>query len=218
MPGVPLSPAGLAEAERLATRLQEDELAAVYSSPLERAVTTASHVARGAGLRVELCDGLIEIDFGEWTGKTFDELARDPAWHRFNACRGSAQVPGGESALHVQARIVAVLDAMRTKHPGAAVALVTHADVIRAAVLHCAGAPLDLFDRFEISPASVTAIEIGEDSPRLLYVNERDAVPHGRALPRASGGAPGARAQLESADGGRGREDRTIGVRALQGK
>ena len=169
---LPLNQVGRAQAERLCNRLRLTNLTAIYSSPLGRAIETAMPLARERGLRVEPAMELIEVDFGAWTGATFEQLAGDPAWQRFNRCRGIADIPGGERALAVQARVVRALDDVRLRHPNQTVALVSHADVIRLAILHVAGSPVDFIHRFEISPASVTAIALTEDSATLLYVNQ----------------------------------------------
>lgn len=172
---VPLSQAGRAQSERLRTRLASTDLAAVYSSPLQRAVETAVPLARERGLRVEPHIDLVEIDFGDWTGERFDALDADPRWARFNRLRSMAVVPNGERAIDAQARIVRALDDARARHPNATVAFVTHSDVIRLAVLHVAGAPIDFIHRFDIAPASVTAVALEHESAMLLYVNERDS-------------------------------------------
>lgn len=172
LPGVTLNALGIEQVAQVCDRLRDLPLAAVYSSPLERARATAGPIARGHALDVIELDALNEVDFGEWTGLTFDELSRRPAWARFNAARASADVPGGERAADVQRRIVAALDDLQARHEGAVIAAVSHGDVIRAAVLHAAGASLDLWHRFEVSPASISVIAYAAGSPRLLGVNE----------------------------------------------
>ena len=174
-PHVHLSASGRAQAERLRARLARVPLAAIYSSPLERAIETAAPLARDRDLQVQTRDELLEVDFGSWSGMTFEQLEPLAAWRAFNTHRSTTGVPHGEHALDVQARVMRALARVRADHASDTVALVSHADVIRAAVLYCAGAPLDLFDRFEISPASVTAIALGAGAPRLLYVNEQIA-------------------------------------------
>ena len=114
-----------------------------------------------------------EVDFGDWTGLTFAELDAIPAWQRFNRERSTAAVPNGETAADVQRRVVATLSELAGRHPGAIIAAVSHADVIRNAVLHAAATPLDLWYRFEISPASITALLLVDRELRLLTVNER---------------------------------------------
>jgi len=172
LPGVALSATGRAQAAALAARLASTPITAVYSSPLERAVETATPFAASRGLAVSLLDSLNEFDFGEWTGRTFDELNGLATWRRFNAHRSTAPVPAGESALDVQRRVVSTLEELRTKHPREVIALVSHLDVIRTAVLHCAGTSLDLFDRFEISPASITSLSLDRCGWRVLATND----------------------------------------------
>jgi broad specificity phosphatase PhoE len=171
---VSLNQVGRAQAERLRTRLRLTDFSAIYSSPLDRAIQTAAPLARERGLRVEPMMELIEVDFGQWTGARFDALAADPAWQRFNRTRSFADVPGGERALTVQSRIVQALDALRLRHPNQTIALISHADVIRLAVLHSAGAPIDFIHRFEISTASITGLALHDDGATLLYVNRTD--------------------------------------------
>jgi probable phosphoglycerate mutase len=171
---VPLNQAGRAQSERLRARLSATDIAAVYSSPMQRAIETAMPIARERSLRVEPQVDLVEIDFGEWTGSHLAALSSDPRWTRFNRLRSMAAIPNGERAVDAQARIVRALDDAHVKHPNATVAFVTHSDVIRLAVLHVAGAPIDFIHRFEIAPASITALALEDDSARLLYVNDLD--------------------------------------------
>lgn len=173
-PGVHLTADGRAQAQRLVETLRAQPIARIFSSPLERAIETAEPLARARGLEITIDEALTEVNFGEWTGLTFEELSRLAEWKRFNAQRSAAEVPGGERPADVQARIVAALERLRAPHPGQTIAAVSHADVIRAAVLHYAGASLDMVHRIEIGPASVTAVALGAGAPRLLYVNHRD--------------------------------------------
>lgn len=177
--GVPLNQAGRAQAERLRSRLSSVNIAAIYSSPLQRAVETAGPLARERGLRIEPRLELSEVDFGEWNGERFERLATDARWTRFNTCRSMATVPRGERATDVQARVVHVLEDLRIAHPGGTIVCVSHADVIRLAVLYIAGAPVDFIHRFEIAPASVTGLALSEDFPALLHVNDRDPMTNG---------------------------------------
>ena len=171
-PGVALNEQGRAQAEALGRRLATASLAAVYSSPLERALATAQAVAREHGLAVECRPGLHEVDFGAWTHRTVASLAGDPLWERFHAQRGRAEVPGGEAMLAVQARMVAELEALAARHPGAVVAAVSHGDPIRAALLHYLGTPLDLFERIEVQPASISVVRFDGSGPRVLALND----------------------------------------------
>jgi broad specificity phosphatase PhoE len=176
--GVPLSAAGRAQADCLGRAFASCTLAAIYTSPLERALETARALARYQAAPVHVSEPLSEVEFGNWTGKTFAELETLPEWRAFNHRRSTAVVPGGERPIDVQRRIVAALAALATQHAGHTIAVISHADVLRSAVLHYAATPLDLYDRFVISPASVTAVSLSPAGPQLLYVNNSSYAAH----------------------------------------
>ena len=169
--GVHLSAEGHAQADRLGRALSSIPLAAIYTSPLERAAETADALARYQAVPVQKCDALSEIEFGAWTGQRFAELERDAEWRTFNERRSQAIVPGGERPQEVQARILAALQKLGAAHTGHTIAVVSHGDVLRFAVLHYAGIPLDEYHRIEIHPASVSALRLSPGAPRMLYVN-----------------------------------------------
>lgn len=171
--GVHLSERGKAEVTSLASRLSALPITAVYSSPLERALETAAPIAERKGLLVATAPGLIEIDFGEWTGKTLAELDRLPAWQAFNRFRSGARIPGGEGPADVLSRSLAELDRLSRAHPDSRdlVVVVSHGDVLRSLVAHFLGCPLDLLHRFELSPASVSVLQLESYGPRLLQLN-----------------------------------------------
>lgn len=172
MAGVRLDEQGRKQAQALAERLAPVPIDAVYSSPLERTVETADAIARLRGLEVFTREDLLELDFGEWTNSTFESLRDDPLFNRFNQLRSCTPAPGGEHMLQAQARVVLTLEQLRSRHPRQSVAVVSHGDVIRAAVAYYAGIPLDLFQRIEITPASVSALDIDEHAVRIRVVND----------------------------------------------
>jgi probable phosphoglycerate mutase len=176
--GVTLDSKGELDAQRLAERFKDVPLDAIYSSPMERALQTAEPLARNARLEVQESERLNEIDFGEWTGKTFEELSSDETWRLFNTRRSVTTIPGGESFLEVQNRIVKELNAIATRHTDARVAVVTHADVIRAAVVHFSAMPVDLIDRIEISPCSVSVVALDKANVTLLTINNMRELVH----------------------------------------
>ena len=167
-PGVRLNDAGRAHARRLGARIARERPASVLSSPLERCLETAKPIAEACGLAVEPTEALQEIDFGCWSGRTFEQLQGDPAWTFWNACRGAARCPGGESMVEAQVRIVRRLETL----PPGGVVLVCHGDLIKAALCWALGLSLDSVHRLEISPGSVSAIQLGEGPPLTLWVNE----------------------------------------------
>jgi broad specificity phosphatase PhoE len=171
-PGVRLSAEGRRQAEWAAERLSGESVAAIHASPLERAQETAEPIARRLGLPVTTDDDLQELDAGEWTGRSFEDLASDPAWTRWNQNRSLARAPGGESAVEVQARVARCALSLVARHPGAGVALVAHAEPLRALVLFGLGLGLDAWSRIEIAPGSVTTLVMGEWGCRLHRLNE----------------------------------------------
>ena len=173
LPGVSLNAAGRAQAERLAERLGDVPFAAIYASPLERAQETAAPLAARAGLPLQTLDDLHEMNFGDWTGKTFAELDAEPLWQPFNTFRSGTRIPGGgEMMAEAQLRMVMAMEGLRERHPNHAVALVGHGDPIRAAVAYFLGIPLDLYARIEIEPASVSVVALADWGPRVLRVND----------------------------------------------
>jgi broad specificity phosphatase PhoE len=158
--GVALSEAGHAQVGTLVARLAPLRITHIQSSPRERALQTAAPIARRAGLAIEVCDVLDEVDFGSWTGLPFNDLAGDARWHRWNEARAEASAPGGERMLAVQARIVAHLDRMHAQRPRARIVMISHAEVIRAAVLHVLTMPLDAWRAVDVAPASITAVQV----------------------------------------------------------
>lgn len=173
MPAIHLSDRGQAELSRLQRQLAAVSITAVYSSPLVRSRDTAAAIAATHGLAVDVEEDLNEFDFGEWTGETFERLATDSRWNAFNARRSSALVPNGERPATVQLRIVMLLTRLAERHSNGIIALVSHAEVIRCAILWFAGRSLDDFHRVNVDTASVTAIQMCA-TPRVLFVNATD--------------------------------------------
>jgi probable phosphoglycerate mutase len=170
-PGVHLSPHGVRQAGALAGRLAGSGIAALYSSPLERALETAAPIGARLGLEAVPAQELNEIDFGAWTGRTVAELDQLEAWRRFNLFRSSVRVPDGETMVEVQARLLGLVEDLAATHPGRTVALVSHGDVIKAALAHWLGVSLDLFQRIEIAPASLSLVRLCSYGPRVLLLN-----------------------------------------------
>jgi len=174
MPGVPLSEAGRDQAARLGAALAAERIDRVECSPLDRTRATAAAIASAAGLPPPTpVDALLEIDMGDWTGAEFGSLHGDPAWDRWNSHRGTARIPGGETMAEAQARITAHLHATARTSDAEVVAMVTHSDMIRAAVADILGLPLDNLLRFEVGPASVTRLVAGDWGGKLISLNER---------------------------------------------
>ena len=171
-PGVSLNLAGRAQAERLRRRFQNESITAIHCSPQDRARETAEPIADQLGLDIEIVPALDEIDFGEWTGLPLDELAERLDWRRWNAFRSNSRAPGGETMLEVQARVVGHIEKLGELGNNGSYILVGHGDPIRSALLYYLGAPIDFVRRLEVSPASISAVEVGGHEPRLLFINE----------------------------------------------
>lgn len=169
-PGVRLSAAGHDQARRLAEYLRPVHLEAVYSSPIERCVQTAQMLADGRGVSVRIDQDLQELDWGEWSGKKFCALARDPAWKEFHSARERSEPPQGESLAAVQNRVVKALRQIAEQHCGK-VTVVTHADVIKAALFFAMGLSLNKIYHCEINAASVSEIEWTHGCCRVLSMN-----------------------------------------------
>ena len=172
-PGVRLGPEGLAQAERLGARMRRERFSAVIASPRERTQETAAAIARASGLaEVETDARLDEIDFGAWSGKTFDQLNLDEAWARWNAERATALTPAGEGIADVARRVTECLTQARGRFKDATVVLVSHADVIKTAVCLGLGLGPEHGRLMEISPASITVLIQGDWGQKLWQLNE----------------------------------------------
>ena len=171
-PGLHLADAGREQAERAAARIAElPRVDALYASPLERARETAAPIAAARKLRVQVERGLLECDFGEWTGRELAALSKLPEWQTVQRAPSTFTFPGGESFTAMQTRMVAAVDRIRAKHAGGVVVCVSHADPIKAIVAHALGTHIDLFQRIVISTCSITAIAYGTGAPVVLTVN-----------------------------------------------
>jgi probable phosphomutase (TIGR03848 family) len=195
-PGIDLSEAGRAQAEALGARLAELAVTAVYASPIERTTQTAEAVARHHDLPVRPLPGVIEADYGEWTGQKLTDLAGTDLWKVVQRTPSRMTFPGGEAMAAMQSRMVDALEAVVTDHPGELVVVVSHADPIKAAIAHYTGVHLDLFQRIAVSPASVTAFSFGHHGVTMLKCNDTGgltdlALPVAAAAADAGGDAEG---------------------------
>lgn len=170
--GLHLSDVGRAQAETAAERIGAlARVDAVYCSPLERARETAAPIARVRSLKPIIDKGLLECEFGDWTGKQLTKLAKLPEWRTVQQAPSVFRFPNGESFTEMQVRMVSTLDRLRREHPGGTIVCVSHADPIKAAVAHAVGTHLDLFQRIVISTCSVSAIAWSDHGPAVLAVN-----------------------------------------------
>jgi probable phosphoglycerate mutase len=175
-PGVDLSEDGRRQAKGLAERLSEIPIAAVYASPIERTAQTAAAIADEHQLDVRELPGVIEADYGEWTGGKLADLAKTDLWKTVQRAPSRARFPGGESLAEMQARMVTALEVLVADHAGEIVVVVSHADPIKAAIAHFTGLHLDLFQRLVVSPASVTVFELSPHGAAMVKCNDTGAL------------------------------------------
>ena len=173
MDGVGMTEKGRAEIVAAAERLAAEKIAAIYASPLRRTRETAEIVGERLGLPIAFCDDLLELDFGEWTGATFDSIRAHPKWHAWNTQRSLARIPGGETMRAVQHRVVDAIVELNERHLGESLVLCTHGDVIRAMLVFALGMPLDFYNRIEVVQGSISSIQIEPDRIRVLRISER---------------------------------------------
>jgi broad specificity phosphatase PhoE len=114
---------------------------------------------------------------GDWEGQTISALDRCEDWRMFNTFRSGVRPPGGELMMEAQARMVIELDRLRQQHRGECVAVISHADPLRAALTHYLGIPFDLALRMEVSPASVSVIQLENWGPRVLCISQTGEIP-----------------------------------------
>ena len=174
LPGVHLNERGQKQAEELGKALAEVPIKAIYSSPLERAMETATPIAQARKLDIIQEPGLLESNVGKWQGQSIRRLALTKYWKVIQRAPSRAAHPGGESFLQTQTRITSALDAICAKYkPRDIIACVFHSDPIKLAVAHYLGLPLDQFQRLGCDTGSVTALAIGEMGAQLLWLNRR---------------------------------------------
>ena len=172
-PGLHLSSRGHEQARHAAARLGELDAApvALYASPLERTRETAAPIARRLGVRTRTDRGLLECDFGAWTGKSLASLRKKSEWRAVQHAPSTFRFPDGESFAEMQHRMWRTLERLAQAHRGETIVVVSHADPIKAAVTYAQGVPLDLFQRTVISTCSISAIILTDSTPIVVSVN-----------------------------------------------
>jgi probable phosphomutase (TIGR03848 family) len=182
-PGVHLNADGRSQAAATAARLATLPIDAIYTSPLDRTVETAQAIAGPRGMPLRLVEGLGEVKYGEWQGAELKELYKHELWPGVQFYPSGTRFPGGETLGEAQMRMVATLDGLRAQHPKGIFAVVSHADIIKLALAYYVGMHMDLFQRLEISPCSVSAIYFTPMGPRLLAYNDTGSLEHLKPKP-----------------------------------
>ncbi len=176
--GVSLGSKGEVIASETAKLLTKVRFAAVYTSPIERTLETAEIIADPHGLTPEIEEGVLEIDFGRWAGRTLKSLRQTRLWSEVQSVPSRVRFPGGESFTDAQYRAVAAVGAIGERTGNETAAIVSHSDVIKLVISHYLGQPLDLFQRLSISPASITILHLpSKGQPTISTVNSFTEVP-----------------------------------------
>ncbi len=170
--GQPLNVEGRAQAAALAVALEREQVTCVYTSPRDRALETAVAVANTHAVTPVIMPELDEMDYGVWTGRTFDDLNLDPSWRAFNASRELAGAPGGERLSEVRVRARALLERVRTCHVGETVVAITHAEIVRVALAEATGMSLDAAARFAVCPASISSLALWPEWLEVTRLNQ----------------------------------------------
>ena len=171
----PLTPEGEQQARALAEHLCTEHIDVAQSSPRRRTRQTAEEIVRSRDLALKTEGALDEIDNGDWGGVSFAQLAQDRSWQLWNEARDLHSAGRGESMLDVQRRIVRHLLEMQRRHAGSVVLLVTHAEVVRSALLYFLWMPVATHSRIEVSPAAIARLHLDDHGCRLVALNERAA-------------------------------------------
>ncbi len=173
LPGVHLNENGIKQAQAIAAMLKEAPITAIYSSPLERAMETAQPLAEALNLPVQPCDGLLEVDFGSWVGKTYRQMQRMKLWKTVQEKPSEMRFPGGELFAEARERVARAIEEIQSSAGEKdIIACFSHSDVIRLAVSYYLDMPLDSFQRVSVDTASVSALFLSKEMPRVLNVNQ----------------------------------------------
>ncbi len=211
-PGVRLDDLGIEQAKRAGARIASVPIAALVTSPQERCRQTARAVAdaqRDAGRPVEKTvtdKSLAECDYGEWQGRTIRELAKEPLWSTVQRQPSAVTFPGGESMVAMQHRAVSAVrrvDAALTAAHGAEAVwvAVSHGDIIKSLLADALGMHLDLFQRINVDPASISIIRYADDRPYVLASNTHEG-DLGWLAPKPAGRRSGKTRARKSSDTG----------------
>ena len=176
-PCVALNETGKEQADQVAERLKAQPISAVYSSPLLRCLETAQPLAAARNLSVSVEPGVLEVDYGDWRGGDLKELSKLPEWQLVQIFPGGFRFPGGETLREVQNRVITTLERIRTEHAGEVIAVFAHGDVLRTSLAYYLGTPLDLFQRIQISTASISLIAFHRFGPSILAMNDSGGFP-----------------------------------------
>ncbi len=171
---IPLNENGEEQARRLGLALRKEKLTAVYSSPLQRAVTTAQAVAAHHGISVQTDPDLVEMDLGDLDGLNLVGVrdSRLDFWQQWRQGDCSMPIPGGESLVQVQQRVWPAVQRIIQQHRTGTVVLVGHSFVVQTVIFSALAAPIECFARFRISPTGITILHLDGERTTLMILND----------------------------------------------
>ncbi|MGE5497022.1 MAG: histidine phosphatase family protein [Syntrophothermus sp.] len=172
MSDVHLSDEGKKQAARLAHHLQDYKIDMVISSPLDRTMETAGIIATYLKIKVQIMDGLLELDLGEWTGMTFLQLEKNSSWKQYHSHRSAVRIPGGEMFIETQKRMVNIIQELKERYTDSTIALVSHGDPIKSVICYYAGIPVDKSNDIDIDTASASMLAIDDYNAEIKFVNK----------------------------------------------
>ena len=175
-PSVHLNPKGEEQAREIVQRLASFTIAAIYCSPQPRTHETIAPLAEARGMAIQTEAAFDEVDLGDWEGRTFDEVRDQAEWKHWCARRGSAQPPGGEPFSGVAQRVTEGLQRLVRAHPDQHVLVVAHGDPLKAMIATQLGLSLDNLEQFDIAPASLSILEMGEGWSKLHLLNAQGKI------------------------------------------
>ncbi len=200
-PGVHLNDDGRRQAQSLAARLAFLPIDAIYSSPLDRTMETARAIAAPRGMPIHIVQEVGEVKYGEWQGAELKELYKHELWPGVQFYPSGTRFPNGETLGEAQMRMVTALDKLRTAHPKGIIAVFSHADIIKLAIAYYIGVHVDLFQRLDVQPCSLTAIQFTRMGPRLLAFNDTGSLEYLKPRPEEPKAAESEQPKAEQADG-----------------
>lgn len=170
--GITLSEIGLKQSNEIAQSLRPLNINAIFSSPLERCLMTVQPLAQQRKKRIQQLEGIIEMNYGDWSGRKLNELAKEKLWRRIQKTPSRVTFPNGESFVQASRRIERTLTSLSSKHPKSTILICSHGDIIKIAVQLTVGSELDRFQRIIIDPASLTTVEWNGSSRTLIATNQ----------------------------------------------
>lgn len=171
-----LNATGQAQIAALAARLRSVSIDAIHASPLRRTRESAALLGAGRdGLMITDTPAFAEIDYGDWVGQPFSAVETTPAFLQYLHQPSTLRIPGGERIVDTQRRAVAGIEQLCAQHPQGRVLVVSHADLIKAIIVHYVGAPLDHWHRYKIDNGSLTVLCVHAGQGVILGLNLQDA-------------------------------------------